>query len=115
VFSNISPGLHTITVIDDAFCTNLTATVTIINYPHYFTPNGDGIHDYWNIKGLSTKSEIRIFDRFGKLMKQIFTNGSGWDGTYNGQMMLSDDYWFTINYIENGSEKTFRAHFTLKR
>lgn len=115
VFSNVSPGLHTITVIDDTFCTNLTATVTIINYPHYFTPNGDGIHDYWNIKGLSTKSEIRIFDRYGKLLKQIFTNGSGWDGTYNGQMMLSDDYWFTINYVENGAEKTFRAHFTLKR
>jgi gliding motility-associated-like protein len=115
VFLSVSAGIHTITVIDETYCTNLTSTVTIINYPYYFTPNGDGIHDYWNIKGLSTESRIFIFDRFGKLLKQISNNSSGWDGTYNGQAMLSDDYWFTINYIENGIEKNFRAHFTLKR
>lgn len=115
VFFPVSPGFHTITVVDETFCTNLTATATIINYPHYFTPNGDGTHDYWNIRGLSTRSEILIFDRFGKLLKQIFTNEVGWDGTYNGQTMLSDDYWFTVKYIENGAEKLFRSHFTLKR
>ncbi len=115
VFSPVSPGFHTITVVDETFCTNLTATATIINYPHYFTPNGDGTHDYWNIRGLSSNSEILIFDRFGKLLKQIFTNQVGWDGTYNGQVMLSDDYWFTVKYIENGAEKLFRSHFTLKR
>ncbi|GEC79339.1 T9SS type B sorting domain-containing protein [Flavobacterium aquatile] len=115
VFFPVSPGFHTITVVDETFCTNLTATATIINYPHYFTPNGDGTHDYWNIRGLSSNSEILIFDRFGKLLKQIFTNQVGWDGTYNGQTMLSDDYWFTVKYTENGSEKLFRSHFTLKR
>lgn len=115
VFFPVSPGFHTITVVDETFCTNLTATATIINYPHYFTPNGDGTHDYWNIRGLSSNSEILIFDRFGKLLKQIFTNQVGWDGTYNGQTMLSDDYWFTVKYLENGAEKLFRSHFTLKR
>lgn len=115
VFSPVSPGIHTITVVDETQCTYLTATVSIINYPYYFTPNGDGFHDEWNIKGLSTSSEILIFDRFGKLLKQIFTDGSGWDGTYNGQKMPSSDYWFTIDYLENGVEKTFRAHFALKR
>lgn len=115
VFFPVSPGFHTITVVDETFCTNLTATATIINYPHYFTPNGDGTHDYWNIRGLSSNSEILIFDRFGKLLKQIFTNEVGWDGTYNGQTMLSDDYWFTVKYLENGAEKLFRSHFTLKR
>lgn len=115
VFSPVSPGTHTITVVDETLCTNLSATATIINYPYYFTPNGDGIHDTWNIQGFSTRSEILIFDRFGKLLKQIFTTDSGWDGTYNGQQVLSGDYWFVIKYIENGAEKTFRAHFSLKR
>ena len=115
VFFPVSSGFHTITVVDETFCTNLTATATIINYPHYFTPNGDGTHDYWNIRGLSSKSEILIFDRFGKLLKQIFTNQVGWDGTYNGQVMLSDDYWFIVKYVENGIERVFRSHFTLKR
>ena len=40
----------------------------------YFTPNGDGIHDNWNIKGLTASNSnaaIYIFDRYGKLLKQI--------------------------------------------
>lgn len=115
VFSSVSSGFHTITVVDETFCTNLTATATIINYPHFFTPNGDGINDFWNIKGVADRSRILIFDRFGKVLKQLFTNSAGWDGTYNGQLMFSDDYWFTIDYVENGIERTFKANFSLKR
>lgn len=115
VFSQVASGTHAITVVDATFCTNLTTTATIIDYPRYFTPNGDGIHDYWNIKSLFTRSNIVIFDRYGKLLKQIFTNSTGWDGTYNGQSLMADDYWFVINYEENGVEKFFKSHFTLKR
>jgi gliding motility-associated-like protein len=90
--------------------------VTIIDYPYYFTPNGDGIHDTWNIVGLADKpgTRIYIFDRYGKLLKQISSTGAGWDGTYNGSQMPSDDYWFTVDY-EEGTMKQFKAHFTLKR
>jgi gliding motility-associated-like protein len=115
VFTDVSTGMHTVTVTDDTFCTNLTTTVTIINYPHYFTPNGDGYHDTWNIRGVNGNARIIIFDRYGKILKQISPNGAGWDGTYNGHLMFSEDYWFTIDYLDNGTEKTFRAHFTLKR
>ena len=115
VFSSVPSGFHTVTVVDETFCTNLTATATIINYPHFFTPNGDGSNDFWNIKGLAERSRILIYDRFGKLLKQIFTNSAGWDGTYNGQIMFSDDYWFTVDYVENGIAKTFKANFSLKR
>ncbi|MFN3753005.1 T9SS type B sorting domain-containing protein [Flavobacterium sp.] len=115
VFAPVSPGTHTITVVDETYCTYLTSTVTIINYPHYFTPNGDGYHDHWNIKGVNANARIVIYDRYGKIIKQTSPGAGGWDGTYNGRLMFSDDYWFTIDYIENGVEKTFRAHFTLKR
>ena len=115
IFTSVASGNHIITVVDEKFCTNLTATATIINYPYFFTPNADGTNDYWNIKGLSEKSNILIFDRFGKILKQISTNGAGWDGTYNGQIMPSDDYWFTIDYQENGFQNTFKSHFSLKR
>ncbi|RZJ68691.1 MAG: T9SS type B sorting domain-containing protein [Flavobacterium sp.] len=113
VFRDVSAGTHTITVFD-AFCTNLTATVTIVNYPKYFTPNSDGIHDTWNIVGIGN-AVIRIYDRYGKLIKQISPDGSGWDGNYNGRALPSTDYWFTIDYIENALNKTFNAHFALKR
>jgi gliding motility-associated-like protein len=113
VFHNVLSGTHTITVVD-ANCTYLTGTATIINYPKYFTPNGDGFHDTWNIEVMENAT-VWIFDRYGKLIKQISTDGLGWDGTYNGRALPSTDYWFVIDYTENGGKKTFKAHFSLKR
>jgi len=123
VFENVSLGTHTITVWDtegglDNSCDALIITdVQTIDYPHYFTPNGDGIHENWNIVGLSGQpsSKIYIFDRFGKLIKQISSTSDGWDGTFNGQMMPSTDYWFTVDFMEQGKSKQFKAHFSLKR
>ena len=124
VFENVSLGTHVIHVWDAKgdiaySCEELIITdVEIIDYPHYFTPNGDGIHDTWNIVGLADKPDTRIyiFDRYGKLLKQISSTGAGWDGTYNGYLMPSDDYWFTVDYAdENGVTKQFKAHFAMKR
>ena len=123
IFENVSLGTHTITVWDtegglDNSCDELIITdVQTIDYPHYFTPNGDGIHENWNIVGLSGQpsSKIYIFDRFGKLIKQISSTSDGWDGTFNGQMMPSTDYWFTVDFMEQGKSRQFKAHFALKR
>ena len=89
----------------------------VINYPHFFTPNGDGVNDTWNIKDLKGQSIslIYIFDRYGKLIKKIKPSGQGWDGTYENTLLQADDYWFSINYQKNGEEKEFKSHFTLKR
>ncbi|MFY7738872.1 MAG: T9SS type B sorting domain-containing protein, partial [Flavobacterium sp.] len=59
--------------------------------------------------------QINIFDRFGKLIKQISPASKGWDGTYNGNLMPSTDYWFTVKYPEANVMKEFKAHFALKR
>ena len=79
----------------------------------------DGFNDFWNVKGLNTafypNAIIYIFDRYGKLIKQISGNGQGWDGTLSGQSMPSDDYWFTITYVEDNVEKEFKSHFAMKR
>jgi gliding motility-associated-like protein len=118
VFTAVSAGLHTITVVDTQGCTYLTQEVLVIDYPKYFTPNGDGYNDTWNIVGLNQpNAKLYIFDRYGKLMKQIVPSSlsNGWDGTYNKQPMPSTDYWFTLDYTENGIQKKFKAHFSLKR
>jgi gliding motility-associated-like protein len=120
VFQNVGPGVHTVRVIDiDNACAEMPP-ITLINaidYPPYFTPNGDGIHDTWNIWSLSDQpsTKIYIFDRYGKLIKQISPQGLGWDGTFNGKPLPSTDYWFTVYYPEAGTTKEFKAHFSLKR
>lgn len=119
VFENVASGIHAITVKDINGCSELTNTnVLIIGYPKYFTPNGDSYNDTWNINGLSDlspNSRIYIFDRYGKLLKDISPNSSGWDGTFTGRPMPADDYWFTVEYVEQNSVKKFKSHFSLKR
>jgi gliding motility-associated-like protein len=119
VFSNVNPGSHIVTVTDTNGCTNLSTNVFIIGYPTYFTPNNDGFNDYWNVIGLENQptATIFIYDRYGKLLKQISSKSLGWDGTYLGALLPTSDYWFTVEYIEplTTDLKVFKSHFSLKR
>ncbi|HOZ76219.1 MAG TPA: T9SS type B sorting domain-containing protein, partial [Flavobacterium sp.] len=115
VFNDVGPGDHTITVIDANGCTYLTSEFTIVDYPKFFTPNADGYNDYWNIIGLDRTAIIYIFDRHGKLIKQISPVGEGWDGNYNGQQQPGTDYWFRVEYTDKKQQKEFKGHFSLKR
>jgi gliding motility-associated-like protein len=120
-FTDVGAGDHIITVRDKNGCGEATQTVTLMDYPLYFTPNGDGYNDTWNIYGIQDQPDatIYIFDRFGKLLKQLSPTGPGWDGTYNGNPVPTSDYWFTVEYREPNTtsivKKEFKAHFTLKR
>ncbi len=117
-FIGVFSGDYEIIVRDKNGCKELFLEVFALNYPRYFTPNGDGFHDTWNISALSNQAEakIYIFDRYGKLIKYITPSTSGWDGTYNGQQLPSTDYWFKLQYKgRNGNDKEFKSHFSMKR
>ena len=118
IFENVTSGIHTITVRDKNECGSTTIQALVINYPKFFTPNGDGYNDTWNIRDLKNQptANIMIYDRYGKVLKQIRPNGEGWDGTFNGKQLLSDDYWFTVSYTdENQQDREFKSHFAMKR
>lgn len=117
IFENLSSGEHSITVYDLDGCSDeLTENFYIIDYPKFFSPNGDGYNDFWTISGLETlgKCTVSIFDRYGKLLKQIGSGSTGWDGTFNGYKLPASDYWFTIEFNEL-SRPQFRSHFSLIR
>ncbi|WP_366184190.1 T9SS type B sorting domain-containing protein [Flavobacterium ovatum] len=116
IFNDISSGIHTVYVRDTNGCGTVSQVISVIGAPKFFTPNGDGHNDYWNLKGISTsfnsKSIVYIYDRYGKLLSQINPLGQGWDGTYNNNQLPADDYWFTVK-LEDGRET--KGHFSLKR
>jgi gliding motility-associated-like protein len=122
VFTNVGPGEHDVLIRDVSVVSCGDTPIDVINvidYPHYFTPNGDGVHDTWNIIGMgnNTSAKIYIFDRYGKLLKQLspVIGSNGWDGTFNGEVLPSTDYWFKVEYKEANTNKEFKAHFSLKR
>ncbi|WP_136667085.1 T9SS type B sorting domain-containing protein [Flavobacterium sp. H122] len=115
VFNNVEAGIYTIAVRDKNGCLPvITKTVYVLDFPKFFTPNNDGFNDSWKIENIEVKNtiaSIAIFNRYGKLIKFLSPQQS-WDGTFLGQPLPADDYWFTINFIDGGSTK---SHFTLKR
>lgn len=118
-FANVSAGNHIVTARDKNGCGFTSIDACLIGAPNFFTPNGDGINETWNLKGTTclNYANIYIFDRFGKLLKEFDLNSAGWNGTFNGEYLQTNDYWYIIKYQETFSDtvKEHRGHFTLKR
>ena len=82
----------------------------------YFTPDGDGVKDNWEVANLAEAypdAVVTIYDRFGKKLCEMKASDGSWDGTYNGKAMPSSDYWYEINIPE--IDKMYVGHFTLLR
>ena len=122
-FENLEGGIYTITVNDKKGCSSDTELqISVIQFPKFFTPNGDGKNDTWKIKGANKifypNSSMNIFNRFGTLVAQIPIDSQGWDGTYNGKTLSSDDYWFSVQLIPADTNKPpilKKGHFALLR
>lgn len=120
-FYNVPPGLNSVSVTNTLGCGSVTREVLVVGYPKFFTPNRDGVYDTWHILGIETLNagNVFIYDRQGKLLKQLSQFSAGWDGTFNGKKMPETDYWFRFEYErEIGGvliAKSVRSHFSLIR
>ncbi|WP_162126185.1 T9SS type B sorting domain-containing protein [Flavobacterium phycosphaerae] len=112
-FEHLKPGIYKVFVRDKYGCGVVDDEALLLNYPKFFTPNNDGVNDNWRIRFSQFEPEIdiKIFDRYGKLLI-IMDSDEAWDGTYNGHLMPSDDYWF---YVTRSDGKIHKGHFAMKR
>ncbi|MEL0653241.1 T9SS type B sorting domain-containing protein [Algibacter sp. TI.3.09] len=120
VFENVSRcNQHDVGVRDVYSCAaEVREVIDLIFYPKFFTPNGDGYHEFWNIKCLETHPEavVFIYNRHGALLKQIKPSQNGWNGTYRGTALPNGSYWFVAHYRdESNRNKQLRGYFALKR
>ena len=116
--SDLAIGEHSVEITDAEGC-KTSGIFNIVPVPiipaKFFSPNGDGVNDRWVVKGIDfyPGAIIQIFDRFGKELISYHGYDLGWDGTYDGKMMMTTDYWYLITVDE--ITKVISGHFTLKK
>ncbi|APA65228.1 hypothetical protein YQ22_13440 [Maribacter sp. 1_2014MBL_MicDiv] len=105
-------------MISSEFCedtdTDQNASCTI-DFPNFFTPNNDGINDFYVpiIESCSPNGKLTIFDRYGKLIYQTNRLDNYWNGTFNGKPLPSSDFWYRFENSEN--QEIIKGHFSLLR
>jgi gliding motility-associated-like protein len=119
-FENLKGGVYTIEVNDENGCGKTPFEVSLLEFPHFFTPNNDGKNDTWQIKGISKNfyksGNISIFNRYGKLISTFTIDDFGWDGTYNGNVLSTNDYWFYTELVDQKDvSRSRRGNFSLIR
>lgn len=91
---------------------NVFITADGLFIPKYFTPNNDGINDFWKVIDTNNSiSKITIYNRYGKLLKNLLPNATGWNGKLNNKVLPSDTYWYEMLLNTN---EVLRGYFALK-
>jgi len=113
------PGNYTIVLVEsNAICAD-TARLTIsprVELPNIFTPNGDGVNDFFPGISLSAVECIEIHNRWGEI---VFTGGGNfyqWDGRYKNTESPPGVYTYTIRFATNsGTPYLYSGNVTLVR
>ncbi len=121
VFTGVLPGTYMLTMRDRNGCGEIREEIVVVGFLSHFSPNGDGFNENWHIEGLSYLEDpvVTIYDRYGKLLRQLQASSGGWDGTYNGQPVPATDYWFKLSYRNSSGNRVYarylQNHFSLRR
>ena len=119
-FSGLSEGTYTFYVRDKNGCgivkREFSVSFPISGFPPYFSPNDDGINDYWQCRKPLINplplTTIFIYDRYGKMLVNFSAKTQGWDGRYENSLMPSSTYWYKAFTNDN---RVFTGYFSLIR
>lgn len=98
---------------------NITVTKRELFIPEGFSPNGDGINDFFIIKGADTYVvSLRVYNRWGNLVFQDREYGNDWDGIANSGLLIGSrlpdgTYYYIVNF--NNGEKEQVGYITINR
>jgi len=109
IFVAKSPGLYWVQVSSD--CNVSRDSVIVLdrcNFPVYipnaFTPNADGVNDFFRVTDLNGQSfvNLSIYNRYGQLLYFSSNLQPGWDGRVNGVLQPSGTYIYVLRYLDKG-------------
>lgn len=89
----------------------LTNIANTDSFPNVFTPNGDGVNDVFEIKGLdeSKSYNLKIFNRWGQLMFETFyPQTTFWAGRTTSGILVPEGVYY---YILTGENTTVSKGF----
>ena len=77
---------------------------TFDNISSLFTPNSDGMNDYWYIPELEQygKLQVTVYNRFEQAVYRSDSYKNDWDGTWNGYPLPSGSYYYIIKSSTKG-------------
>lgn len=119
----VRPGLYSLSLFSRPLGCMTKETVKIakgcyIDIPNAFTPNGDGVNDYFFPRQLLSKDlsafQMQIFNRWGQMIFETASlDGRGWDGRFNGVEQPQGAYLYIITAEISGHSEHYRGNVTL--
>ncbi|MBT8187532.1 MAG: T9SS type B sorting domain-containing protein, partial [Croceitalea sp.] len=113
LFANKFGATYVIYVRDGNGCGVVEYVFDYLVVPRFFTPNGDGVNDWFKAEGITPNKdfEMRIFNRTSNLIYQTTNKDFSWDGRFMDRPLPASDYW----YVMRVGEQMHYGHFALKR
>ncbi len=85
-------------------------TLVEVELPNIFSPNGDGVNDYFSfIKNQGVSNTImHIYNRWGE---QVYKGNMqpGWDGTTNGKQLPAGTYFWVVTFDTAENQNNVRS------
>jgi len=81
----------------------VTVGLSVVNIANTFTPNGDGINDYWKISNIENypAAIVQVFTRYGQKVFESKGYSTPFNGTMGDKKLPAGVYYFIINLKSN--------------